>query len=136
MDIGGLIAALPEARRRGPEQPLCGADACELVQPSVVSGSGGVSSGDRLSSLPDDVLLLVLVHLSADSAAARKSVLSRRWRQLWADTRELLCVIPTKPNTGAAPRIARRRPRLSSAPPPRHPPRRRPGGQGHLPPTR
>ncbi|XP_020195064.1 F-box/LRR-repeat protein At1g52650-like [Aegilops tauschii subsp. strangulata] len=44
------------------------------------SGPGGV---DRISDLPDDLLLLVLDRLSCVRTAARASVLSRRWRGLW-----------------------------------------------------
>ncbi|TVU37839.1 hypothetical protein EJB05_11180, partial [Eragrostis curvula] len=38
---------------------------------------------DRISSLLDDLLLLVLTRLRCVRAAARTSVLSRRWRGLW-----------------------------------------------------
>ncbi|KAK8447430.1 hypothetical protein SEVIR_8G073590v4 [Setaria viridis] len=41
---------------------------------------------DRLSALPDDVLLLVLSSLPSDDAV-RMSVLAHRWRHLWRSTR-------------------------------------------------
>lgn len=40
--------------------------------------------GDRISSLPDRLLLRVLVHLPCAHAAARTTILSRRWRGLSA----------------------------------------------------
>ncbi|XP_044367339.1 F-box/FBD/LRR-repeat protein At5g56420 isoform X2 [Triticum aestivum] len=43
--------------------------------------SGGAD--DRLSTLPDDMLLLVLARLRCARSAARTGILSRRWRGLW-----------------------------------------------------
>ncbi|KAL6639239.1 hypothetical protein ACP70R_022969 [Stipagrostis hirtigluma subsp. patula] len=44
---------------------------------------------DRISGLPDDLLLQVLARLRCARAAARASVLSRRWRGLWSHLPEL-----------------------------------------------
>lgn len=38
---------------------------------------------DRISALPDDMLVQVLLRLRCTRAAARTGVLSRRWRGLW-----------------------------------------------------
>uniref|UniRef100_M8C2U4 Uncharacterized protein n=1 Tax=Aegilops tauschii TaxID=37682 RepID=M8C2U4_AEGTA len=51
-----------------------------LGSPAPPRSAGGA---DRISTLPDDLLLLVLAHLRCVRAAARASVLSRRWRDLW-----------------------------------------------------
>jgi hypothetical protein len=44
---------------------------------------------DRISSLPDEMLHGILVDLRSASAAARTSVLSRRWQHLWRHIPEL-----------------------------------------------
>uniref|UniRef100_A0ACD5TSQ1 Uncharacterized protein n=1 Tax=Avena sativa TaxID=4498 RepID=A0ACD5TSQ1_AVESA len=51
------------------------------------SGGGGA---DLISSLPDDVIILVLVRLRCARAAARTSLLARRWRGLWTRLPDLI----------------------------------------------
>ncbi|CAL5005200.1 unnamed protein product [Urochloa decumbens] len=49
------------------------------------------SSGeDRISGLPDELLHDILVRLRSTRAAARTSLLSRRWRHVWAHLPELV----------------------------------------------
>ncbi|KAL6896711.1 hypothetical protein ACP4OV_007283 [Aristida adscensionis] len=58
----------------------------------VVVGSlgGGDLDADRISGLPDDLLHSILLRLpGATAEAARTSVLSRRWRRVWAGLPEL-----------------------------------------------
>ncbi|KAK3125320.1 hypothetical protein QOZ80_7BG0603320 [Eleusine coracana subsp. coracana] len=45
---------------------------------------------DRISALPDELLRRILVSLRSTRAAARTSVLSRRWRNLWTDLPEIV----------------------------------------------
>ncbi|WVZ96213.1 hypothetical protein U9M48_041880 [Paspalum notatum var. saurae] len=56
-------------------------------------GGGGIaakraklSAGgeDRLNALPDDLLVVILLGLDSTPTATRKSVLSHRWRRVWA----------------------------------------------------
>jgi hypothetical protein len=54
----------------------------------------GGSGEDRISGLPDALLHEILVRLRSADAAARTSVLSRRWRHVWAHLPELRLVAP------------------------------------------
>ncbi|CAN6340076.1 unnamed protein product [Urochloa humidicola] len=45
-------------------------------------GGGG---GDRISALPDEILLQILAGLGSTSEAARTTILSRRWTGLWPE---------------------------------------------------
>jgi hypothetical protein len=47
------------------------------------SDDAAAAGEDRLSTLPDDVLVLILLKLST-RAASQTSVLSHRWRRIWA----------------------------------------------------
>uniref|UniRef100_A0A0D9WWY0 F-box domain-containing protein n=1 Tax=Leersia perrieri TaxID=77586 RepID=A0A0D9WWY0_9ORYZ len=53
-----------------------------------MAGDGGAPV-DLLSSLPDDVLHAILLRLCSAEAAARTSLLARRWRHLWTHLPEL-----------------------------------------------
>uniref|UniRef100_A0ACD5UYB0 Uncharacterized protein n=1 Tax=Avena sativa TaxID=4498 RepID=A0ACD5UYB0_AVESA len=59
-------------------------------------GSTGVLQ-DRLSALSDDILLSILLRLPSTAAAARTSVLSRRWRGLWSQLPEIRFPFPSDP---------------------------------------
>ncbi|KAL5200381.1 hypothetical protein ABZP36_021584 [Zizania latifolia] len=84
---------------------------------SSASANDAVGGWDRLSSLPNDVLILILRRLPA--AAARTILLSRRWRNLWDKIPELALFLAAN-NDPARGRAASRRPRLLSPPPPCH----------------
>ncbi|CAL5077739.1 unnamed protein product [Urochloa decumbens] len=52
--------------------------------------SGDAGGGeDRLSALPDDLLVLILLRLDTAAAAVRTSAFSRRWSRVWALLPEL-----------------------------------------------
>lgn len=126
--VNGAIAAVREKPRDVDVASKC-------AKPSSVVSGGNFGDGDYLSSLPDDVLLLILLRLPSASTAARTSIVSRRWRMLWADIPELSYFLPTADSDHA--HAASRRLRLTSPPPPpRHSAGRRPRRHGHLPPPR
>ncbi|KAJ1275963.1 hypothetical protein BS78_05G177100 [Paspalum vaginatum] len=50
------------------------------------------SGEDRISGLPDELLHGILLRLGSTRAAVRTSVLSRRWRHVWASLPELILV--------------------------------------------
>ncbi|XP_066320159.1 putative F-box/LRR-repeat protein At4g15060 [Miscanthus floridulus] len=70
-----------------------------MEQPAIRRGG----AEDHISRLPDELLHTILVRLPSAAAAARTSVLSRRWRGVWAHMPELvLCGSPapaTPPST-------------------------------------
>lgn len=49
-----------------------------------------IGAADRISSLPDDLLHLVLQRLRCARAAARTSILSRRWRGVFSSLPEVV----------------------------------------------
>ncbi|KAM3297909.1 hypothetical protein ACQJBY_039720 [Aegilops geniculata] len=60
-------------------------------QPQLCSPSGGGGGEpDRISNLPQELLLLILTLMGCAATAARTSVLSRRWRDLWTDLRQIV----------------------------------------------
>jgi hypothetical protein len=62
-----------------------------MEQPAIRRGG----AEDLISRLPDELLHTILVRLPSAAAAARTSVLSRRWRGVWAHMPELvLCGSP------------------------------------------
>ncbi|CAL5091960.1 unnamed protein product [Urochloa decumbens] len=62
-----------------------------------LSGDAG-GGADGLSALPDDVLVHILLLLDSAAAAGRTSVLSRRWRRLWALLPELRFPVAPAPH--------------------------------------
>uniref|UniRef100_A0A0D9X594 F-box domain-containing protein n=1 Tax=Leersia perrieri TaxID=77586 RepID=A0A0D9X594_9ORYZ len=56
--------------------------------PSAAAAGGGGGGADRISALPDAVLLRIMSHLKAWQAV-RTSVLSTRWRDVWASATRL-----------------------------------------------
>ncbi|TVU40461.1 hypothetical protein EJB05_13927, partial [Eragrostis curvula] len=65
-----------------------GGEIAGSAKPSY-DGAGADAGNDRLSALPDDILVLTLLRLDSAAAAGRTSVLSRRWRRVWTLLPEL-----------------------------------------------
>jgi hypothetical protein len=61
--------------------------AAKRTKLSAAAAAAAAAGEDRLSALPDDLLVQVLLRIGGTTAAARTSVLSRRWRSLW-------CLLP------------------------------------------
>ncbi|VAI93315.1 hypothetical protein VPH35_132743 [Triticum aestivum] len=76
------IAGAPMEVRPG--RPL------RFPQPQLCSPSGGGGKPDRISNLPQELLLLILTLMGCAATAARTSVLSRRWRDLWTHLRQMV----------------------------------------------
>ncbi|CAL5052190.1 unnamed protein product [Urochloa decumbens] len=92
-------------------------------RPSASAGGGG----DYFGSLPDDVILLILVRLPA-ADAARTTALSRRWRGIYAGVQGVFLALPgtrARLRFWGRPRRYRRRPRFLHTPPPPGRPKRR-----------
>ncbi|KAM0912287.1 hypothetical protein ACQ4PT_012965 [Festuca glaucescens] len=66
---------------------------------------GGVV--DLISTLPDDLLLQVLERLVSDAAAARTSILSRRWRGLWSGLPKVTVTLHDVPFDSLQPALRR-----------------------------
>ncbi|RLN30165.1 hypothetical protein C2845_PM05G22610 [Panicum miliaceum] len=85
---------LRSGRRHGPARPPAPGGQRRHGRPPrcpEAAGGGGVEE-DRISSLPDDLILAVLVRLGCVEEAALTSVLARRWRGLWTQLPELVFV--------------------------------------------
>ena len=61
-----------------------------FAQPQLCCPSGGGGEPDRISNLPQELLLLILPLMGCAATAARTRVLSRRWRDLWTHLRRIV----------------------------------------------
>ncbi|XBI13673.1 hypothetical protein VPH35_140382 [Triticum aestivum] len=75
-----------------------------FAQPQLCSPSGDGGEPDLISSLPQELLLLILALMGCAVTAARTSVLSRRWRDLWTHLGRRL---PPRSAVSVAPRPRR-----------------------------
>jgi len=55
----------------------------ELSGGEVAAKASSATGEDRISALPDELLLIILLFVNNAADAARTSVLSRRWRPVW-----------------------------------------------------
>ncbi|KAF8664425.1 hypothetical protein HU200_054597 [Digitaria exilis] len=60
---------------------------------------------DRITDLPDDVLHMILARLPSTTDAARTSVLSRRWRRVWAGVPALSFRYHESPSSSSAQQV-------------------------------
>ena len=76
---------------KGLPLPGCSCDGVGRARRSARLRCGRDPGGaDRISTLPDDLLIQILARLGSPHAAARTDLLSRRWRGLWTRLPELV----------------------------------------------
>uniref|UniRef100_A0A0E0EIX3 F-box domain-containing protein n=1 Tax=Oryza meridionalis TaxID=40149 RepID=A0A0E0EIX3_9ORYZ len=79
----GEVARLAVKQRRARNSNLFDGMHQGAARQAGPSGGGGGGGADRLSALPDAALFRIVSHLTARQAV-RTSVLSKRWRHVWA----------------------------------------------------
>uniref|UniRef100_A0A0D9WWY3 F-box domain-containing protein n=1 Tax=Leersia perrieri TaxID=77586 RepID=A0A0D9WWY3_9ORYZ len=70
-------------RKKEEETPFSKTLPGDELEASMADGGGDGDGDDHLSTLPDELLHLILLRLRSTAAAALTSLLSRRWRHLW-----------------------------------------------------